>query len=361
MSVAKRKNLGGLTVAKKQICVIFGGVSSEHEVSCMSVKFILNSLDREKYQIHMLAISKCGKWFYYDDEIERITEGHFSKRGFDRAMISPDRGDKCILRFRGETVERIAIDAAIPVLHGKNGEDGTIQGLLELAGIPYVGSKVTGSAVCMDKCIAKIVFRHMGIPQADWVERKIGDPLCPEEIEEKIGYPCFVKPSNAGSSVGVSKASNRVELEQAVQTAFAEDYKLLVEPMIDCREVECSVLGNLAPVTADVLGEIAPAKDFYDYEAKYQDENSRLMIPAPLPKETVEKIKEYAILAYRACECRGLARVDFFVERTTGEIYLNEINTLPGFTSISMYPKLWAASGVECGELLDRFIALAEE
>lgn len=348
-------------MSKKQICVLFGGVSSEHEVSRMSVQFILNSLNKEKYQIHMIAITKCGKWFYYDDEVERITEGHFAERGFDRAVLSPDRGDRCIMRFHGDEAERIPIDAAIPVLHGKNGEDGTIQGLLELAGIPYVGSKVVGSAVCMDKCIAKIIFKHMGIPQADWVERKIGDPLCPEEIEEKIGYPCFVKPSNAGSSVGVSKATNREELEKAVEVAFAEDYKLLIEPMIDCREVECSVMGNLVPRAAEVVGEIAPAKEFYDYEAKYQDENSRLMIPAPLSKETVAQIREYAVKAYRACECRGLARVDFFVERTTGAIFLNEINTLPGFTSISMYPKLWAASGMECGELLDCLIELAEE
>lgn len=348
-------------MSKKQICVLFGGVSSEHEVSRMSVQFILNSLNKEKYQIHMIAITKCGKWFYYDDEVERITEGHFAERGFDRAVLSPDRGDRCIMRFHGDEAECIPIDAAIPVLHGKNGEDGTIQGLLELAGIPYVGSKVVGSAVCMDKCIAKIIFKHMGIPQADWVERKIGDPLCPEEIEEKIGYPCFVKPSNAGSSVGVSKATNREELEKAVEVAFAEDYKLLIEPMIDCREVECSVMGNLVPRAAEVVGEIAPAKEFYDYEAKYQDENSRLMIPAPLSKETVAQIREYAVKAYRACECRGLARVDFFVERTTGEIFLNEINTLPGFTSISMYPKLWAASGMECGELLDCLIELAEE
>lgn len=348
-------------MSKKQVCVLFGGVSSEHEVSRMSVQFILNSLDKEKYDVHKIAISKCGKWYYYTDTTESIVEGHFGKRGFDRAIISPDRGDKCILRFTETGVERIPIDIAIPVLHGKNGEDGTIQGLFEIAGIPYVGSKVIGSAVCMDKCIAKIIFRHEGIPQADWVERKIGDPLNPEEIEEKIGYPCFVKPSNAGSSVGVSKAINRSELEQAVKTAFAEDYKLLIEPMINCREVECSVMGNNSPVTSEVIGEIAPAKEFYDYEAKYQDENSRLMIPAPLPEDTVSKIKDYAMRAYRACECRGLARVDFFVEKDTGEIYLNEINTLPGFTSISMYPKLWEASGVSCAELLDRLIAYAEE
>ena len=348
-------------MSKKQVCVIFGGVSSEHEVSRMSVQFILNSLNREKYDVHMVAISKCGKWFYYDDTVDRITEGRFSERGFDRAILSPDREDHCLLRFAGDAVERIPIDVAIPVLHGKNGEDGTIQGLFEIAGIPYVGSKVTGSAVCMDKCIAKMIFRHEGIPQADWVQRRIGEPLNPEEIEEKIGYPCFVKPANAGSSVGVSKACSREELEKAAEVAFTEDYKLLVEPMIDCREVECSVLGNFNPVAAECVGEIAPAKEFYDYEAKYQDENSKLMIPAPLPTETAEKIKEYAVRAYRACECRGLARVDFFVDRKTGEIYLNELNTLPGFTSISMYPKLWAASGMECPELLDRLIALAEE
>lgn len=348
-------------MAKIRLCVIFGGVSSEHEVSLLSAASILKNIDREKYEVMKLAISKDGGWYFYDGEPEGLKNlsGNDDWQ-MDRAVISPDRNEKAILRFTADGVKKYPVDVAFPVLHGKNGEDGTIQGLLELAGIPYVGAKVIGSAVCMDKCLAKTIFAHAGIPQADWVELKRGEDKL-SEIEEKLGYPCFVKPANAGSSVGITKAHNREELIAGIEIAFQEDYKVLVEEMMYGTEVESSVMGNLNPVCAPVVGEIAPAAEFYDYDAKYNNAASILTIPADIKKEYVEKLREYAVLAYRACECRGLSRVDFFVNKETGDIRLNEINTIPGFTSISMYPKLWDASGVGYGELVDRLICLAME
>ena len=222
-----------------------------------------------------------------------------------------------------------------------------------------MGSGVIGSAACMDKCIAKILFEKAGIPQADWAELKLGQKPDFEKIEEKLGYPMFIKPSSAGSSVGVTKAQNRKELEDGIALALKHDYKVLIEECINAREVECGVMGNLKPETSDVLGEIKPAKEFYDFEAKYECEDSKLMIPAPVDKETENKIKEYAKRAYKICECRGHSRVDFFVDKETGDIYLNEINTIPGFTPISMYPKVWEASGLSMTEVIDRHIQLA--
>ena len=343
---------------KLSVCVLFGGVSSEHSVSEVSASAVLNAIDREKYDIHPIGITEDGRWLYFEGEVEQIKNHTWEKGKVTPAIISPDSGDKCIIKF-GETVEKIKIDVCYPVLHGKNGEDGTIQGLCQLATIPYAGSGVIGSAACMDKCIAKILFEKAGIPQADWVELKIGDNVDFELIEEKLGYPCFIKPSSAGSSMGVSKATNRKELEDGIALAFEHDYKVLIEEAINAREVECSVMGNLSPKTSDVLGEIKPAKEFYDFEAKYEAEDSELMIPAPVDKSTQEKIMEYAKKAYKICECRGYSRVDFFVEKTTGEIYLNEINTIPGFTPISMYPKLWEASGVAMKDLIDSHIEFA--
>lgn len=346
---------------RKSLCIIFGGSSSEYEISLLSACSVLQNINKNKYDIHMIAITKCGKWYYYDGGIDKIPgHKHWGKEGYDKAILSPDRGDKSIIRFKPDgTIEKIKIDVILPVLHGKNGEDGTIQGLFELAGIPYVGSGVLGSAVCMDKCVAKILFKEAGIPQANWVQIKRGSEIPTEEIEKKLGYPCFIKPAGAGSSIGISKANNREELVSGVNAAFEHDYKVLVEEAVNAREVESAVIGNLKPSCAETLGEIAPAKEFYDYEAKYEDKNSRLMIPAPLDEETAEKIKKYAISAYKICECRGLARVDFFVEKQTGKIFLNEINTLPGFTSISMYPKLHDASGLPYSELIDKLIDCA--
>lgn len=343
---------------KLSICVLFGGVSSEHSVSEVSASAVLDNIDREKYNVHPIGITMDGKWLYYEGEVDEIINHNWELCKVIPAVVSPDRGDKAIIKL-GETLEKIKIDAVYPVLHGKNGEDGTVQGLCELAGIPYVGSGVVGSAVCMDKCIAKILFEKAGIPQADWVEMKLGDTADYELIEKKLGYPCFIKPSSAGSSMGVTKANNREELSAGIELALKHDYKVLIEEAIDAREVECGVMGNLDPKTSDVLGEIKPAKEFYDFEAKYEDDDSKLMIPSPVSRETEEKIKKYAKMAYKICECRGHARVDFFVEKTTGQIYLNEINTIPGFTPISMYPKVWEASGLSMRELIDKHIELA--
>ena len=347
---------------KQNVCVIFGGASSEYEVSLVSAASVLSHMNAEKYNIYMVLISKDGRWFYYNGKAEDIPNLPDSEKWiFDRVVLSPDRGHRGLLVLKDTGVEHIAIDVAYPVLHGKNGEDGAIQGLFELAGIPYVGSGVLGSAVCMDKCMAKILFEKAGIPQAAWVELRSRSKEAVEAVEQKLGYPCFVKPSNAGSSVGITKAHNREELEKGLELAFEHDQKVLVEESINGREVECSVIGNLDAQAAEALGEITPAAEFYDYDAKYNDENSRLTIPALLPAETTAQIRAWAVEAYQLCECRGLSRVDFFVDRETGEIRLNEINTLPGFTSISMYPKLWEASGLPYDQLIDRLIGYAVE
>lgn len=351
-------------MGKLNVCVVFGGVSSEHEISKLSVVTIVNSLNTDKYNIHKIFIDKSGNWMYFDKPIEEVKEyaGDDSVNMFDRAIISPSRNDKGIIRFRGDgTVEKINIDVVIPALHGKNGEDGTIQGLFEIAGIPYVGSGVLGSSVCMDKCVAKILFKEAGIPQADWVSLKVGDKIDLEQIESKLGYPCFIKPSNAGSSVGISKAHNRQELEDGIKLAFEHDYKVLIEEFVKATEVESAVIGNLDPAVAENIGEIAPANEFYDFDAKYVDSASVVTIPAKVEKEVEEKLKDYALRAYKICECRGLSRVDFFVDKATGAVRLNEINTLPGFTSISMYPMMWEKSGVDNFELLDRLIGYAME
>lgn len=347
-------------MSKRSICVIFGGVSSEHDVSLLSAESVLKNIDYEKYDIHKIYISKKGEWFFLNNDFTDLSAAADNTCKFDRAAISPDRGEKAILRFTDTGIVKYPIDAVFPIMHGKNGEDGTIQGLLELAGVPYVGGGVIGSAVCMDKCMAKAMFKHVGIPQADWVELKRGEDKT-DEIESRLGYPCFVKPANAGSSVGITKAHNRKELTAGIELAFNEDYKVLVEEMMTGTEVESSVMGNLSPVCAEVVGEIAPAAEFYDYDAKYNNAASILTIPANLEKELVEKLRAYALAAYSACECRGLSRVDFFVNKDTKEIFLNEINTMPGFTSISMYPKLWEASGVPYKELISKLIDLAFE
>ncbi len=343
-------------MAKKTVCVLFGGVSSEHDVSVMSVKTVLENIDREKFDIVTIGITKQGEW--------RLFEGDFPDKSWIekspcRAIISPDRKDGGLIKLNKEGIEKIRIDAVYPVLHGKNGEDGTVQGLCAMAGIPCVGSGVIGSAVCMDKCIAKVLFKNAGIPVTDWVEFRRGEAPDFDEIEAKLGYPCFIKPSNAGSSVGITKAYNRQELKAGIDLALQHDYKVLIEEAINPREIESSVCGNYEPCIAENLGEIKPAKDFYDFEAKYADENSALMIPAPIDEETKAKIKDYAIRAYKVAECRGLSRVDFLVSRDDGKIYLNEINTLPGFTSISMYPKLWADCGVSIKEIITKHIQYA--
>lgn len=349
---------------KLNVCVVFGGVSSEHSVSLVSATTVIDSLDKSKYNVHMIGITKDGEWRYFNDDVSEVINFDKNFDKYNRAIISPDRADRGIIVFGENGVEKISVDVAVPAMHGRNGEDGTMQGLFELAGIPYVGPGVLGSAICMDKCVAKIMFREAGIPQAKWVEVRTDaegnyDTSKIDEIEEQLGYPCFVKPSNAGSSVGISKAANRKELEEGLAVAAPHDRKILVEEAVNAREIETAVMGNDDPVCAETAGEIVPAVEFYDYDAKYADENSKLLMPAPITDEELTKIREYAIKAYKICECKGLSRVDFFMDKVTGEIKLNEINTLPGFTSISMYPKLWEKSGVPKSELLDRLIGYA--
>lgn len=349
-------------MGKLKVCVIFGGQSPEHEVSRKSVTSVLNNLDKNKYEITVIGITKNGEWYLYEKDISKIESGDWEKEDNKRAIISPDAGEKAILVFEDDGIRKIHPDIVFPVLHGEYGEDGTIQGLLELANIKYVGMGVLSSANGMDKSYTKLVLQSEGIPQADWVVVKTAEGVESyiPEIEEKLGYPCFVKPCRTGSSVGVGKAHTREELISALYEAAKFDRKILVEENIDGHEVECAVLGNEDPKAAAV-GEIVPTVEFYDFDAKYNDNSTVLHIPADLPKDIYEKIREYSVKAFKAMDGMGLSRVDFFVKYSDNSIILNEINTMPGFTNISMYPKLWIAAGLEYGELLDRLIEFGLE
>jgi len=359
---------------KKRVMVIFGGQSTEHEVSRVSATSIINNIDKTKFDVNLVGITKEGTWIPYDGPVEKIASGEWEEIAMNKAVKSiPDRENIInAIVSRGASSEAVMknknkgyADVVFPVLHGSKGEDGTIQGLFEMAAIPYVGCGVLSSAVCMDKIYAKIIFEKAGIPQADYLyftrkEIKEDSGSVAQRIEQKFEYPIFIKPSNAGSSVGVSKAHDREELIKALNFAAKYDRKVLIEEFIDGREVECAVLGNDSPI-ASTVGEILPSNEFYDYNAKYIDGSSKTIIPAELPSETILKIKDYAIKAFKALDCAGLSRIDFFVHKESGEIYINEINTLPGFTDISMYPMLWEASGISYGELIERLIELAIE
>lgn len=349
----------------KKICVVFGGQSPEHEISRKSVTSVLSNLDKSKYDISVIGITKNGAWYLYTGDYSNIENGDWEKdtANLKKAIISPDAEDKSIIVFENEnTISKIHPDIIFPVLHGEYGEDGTIQGLFELSGIKYVGMGVLASANGMDKTYSKLVFDSVGIPQADWVVVKKGDDIEEKmnEIENKLGYPAFVKPACTGSSVGVGKAHDRAELKFAIENAGQFDRKVLVEECIDGHEVETAVLGNFDAKAATV-GEILPTVEFYDFDAKYNDNSTKLQIPADLPEETINQIREYAVRGFKALDGQGLSRVDFFVKYSDGSVVLNEINTLPGFTNISMYPKLWDAVGIGYSELLDKLIDLAEE
>ena len=349
---------------KKSLCVIFGGQSPEHDISCKSVTSILNNLNRDKYDIHTIGITKTGEWFLYTGDVSKIESGAWKeeKDALKKAIISPSSQDKAIIVFEEDTYKKIDIDVVFPVLHGEYGEDGTIQGLFELAGVKYVGMGVLASANSMDKAYTKIVMENAGVPQADWVVairgKDVDDVIA--KAESKFGYPCFVKPANTGSSVGVGKAHDREELVSALKEAFVYDRKVLIEENIDGHEVECAILGNVNP-KASTVGEIMPTVEFYDFDAKYNDNSTKLQIPADLPEQTIEEIRKYAVKVFCALDGQGLSRVDFFVKNSDGSVVFNEINTLPGFTNISMYPKLFCAVGIGYSELLDRLIELAEE
>lgn len=351
-------------ILKKSLCVIFGGQSPEHEISCKSVVSVLKNLNKEKYDIHKIGITTNGEWYLYTGDIESIESGEWKndERFLKNAVISPSVKDKAIIVFENDGYYKIHVDVAFPVLHGEYGEDGTIQGLLELSGIKYVGMGVLASSNAMDKAYTKIVMKNAGIPQADWIVAVKSKERMQtiSEAEAKIGYPCFVKPANTGSSVGVGKAHNREELNNALDNAFNFDRKVLIEENIDGHEVECAVLGNESP-KASTVGEIMPTVEFYDFDAKYNDNSTKLRIPADIPEEITEQIRDLAVRAFLALDGQGLSRVDFFVKYSDNSVVLNEINTMPGFTNISMYPKLWGASGIPYDVLLDNLIELGEK
>lgn len=355
---------------KLRVGLIFGGRSGEHEVSLLSAQGVMQALDKEKYDIVPIGITKEGRWIVSGDPMRALTSGATSESRPAALLAEPSHRGIIHLEERDDPEALVALDASpvdvvFPVLHGPYGEDGTIQGLLELAGLPYVGAGVTASAVGMDKVLFKDVMVAHGLPIVPFVvvKRRTWDqgaePVI-AQIEAEIGYDCFVKPANLGSSVGISKAHTRAELVAALDEAALYDRKIVVEVAIDAREIEVSVLGNDAPI-ASVPGEIVPCNEFYDYSAKYLDGKSQLLIPAPIPDESAEQIREMALQAYLAMDCAGMARVDFLLDRNTETVYLNEVNTLPGFTPISMYPQLWEATGIGYSELLDRLIELALE
>jgi len=350
---------------KLSVCVLFGGISPEHEVSLRSAEFVLSQLDPEKYHVFPVGITKEGDWILYaGTDYSLLPSGEWKNYpGNRRAAISPVRGQG-LLSFEGDCVVRERIDVVFPVLHGQNGEDGAMQGLLQMAGIPYVGPHVSASAVAMDKTLTKLVADQAGVVQADWelvrnsdLNNRLEQIL--NSLEKRFAYPMFVKPAGTGSSVGVSKANNLDELRDALLKAGIYDEKILVEEYIRGKEVEVAVMGNGSPV-ASVCGEIDSGADFYDYDAKYITDTSVAYIPARIPEETAELVREAAVKIYTAVGCLGLSRVDFFVNEEN-KVVFNEINTLPGFTSISMYPKLFAASGIPYSELVDELLKLALE
>ncbi len=353
-------------MAKMSVCVLFGGVSPEHDVSLRSAESVLNHMDHSKYNVFPVGITKDGDWIYYaGKDYSLLPTGKWvSFPDNRRAAISPVRGQG-LLCFEGDCVTRERIDVVFPVLHGENGEDGTIQGLLQLAGIPYVGPHVSASAVAMDKALTKLAAGQAGIPQAAWelvrkkeIEGKM-DTLA-QKLESRFSYPMFVKPAGTGSSVGVFKVKDRAELEQGLLGAAKYDEKVLVEEFIKGKEIEVAVLGNENPV-ASVCGEIDSGAEFYDYDAKYITDTSVAYIPARISEGTSEEVREMAVRVYKAIGCQGLSRVDFFVTDDGNKVIFNEINTIPGFTSISMYPKLFAASGIPYSTLIDNLLRLAVE
>jgi D-alanine-D-alanine ligase len=350
-------------MGKLRVAVLFGGKSGEHEVSLLSAASVLNAIDRTKYDVTLIGIGKDGRWLL-GESAKALLEGR----------LAPQKELGTGTGLAANPASALTVDVVFPVLHGTFGEDGTIQGLFELADIAYVGSGVLGSAAGMDKDAAKRLFAAAGLPIPKHVtllrsEWKANAKKCASLIEARLKYPLFVKPANLGSSVGISKVRERGELAAAMDLAAGFDRKLVIEEGVGgkrgrARELEVAVLGNDAP-EASVVGEIVPGKEFYDYEDKYLSAGSMPIIPAKLTVAQTKQIRAMALAAFKACECAGLARVDFLMEPSgngkSGRIYLNEINTMPGFTAISMYPKLWAASGVPYAKLIDRLIALARE
>jgi len=352
-------------MTKLRIMVLFGGRSGEHEVSLMSARSVLDVLDPARYEVTQVGITHEGAWLTGPQAHAAFTQGETSS--LRPCVLFPDPSLQGLYVLQGREYVRLTdVDVVFPILHGTYGEDGTLQGLLEMADVAYVGAGVTGSAVGMDKGVFKDVMRAHAIPTVESIlvlrsEIEADMKTVIRRAEAFAAYPFFVKPANLGSSVGVSKCNSPSDLQEGLLEAARFDRRILVERAVpNAREIEVSVLGNDQP-EASIPGEVLPSREFYSYESKYLDGTSGLVIPADLPQETVEQIRALAVQAYKAIDCAGMARVDFFVEKATGRVYLNEVNTIPGFTSISMYPKLWEASGLPYARLVDRLIELALE
>ena len=350
---------------KRNVCILFGGVTPEHEVSLRSAECILTNIDRERNNVFAVGITRKGEWLYFpgSDYSRLPADTWMNEPDCCRCIISPSRGDGLILFQNGGTVH-VPIDVVFPVMHGANGEDGSIQGLMQIAGIPCVGPGVAASACCMDKTQTKLIIDRTDVSQAKWhlvTAEDFSDDSTDvmDAVEERFEYPVFVKPAGTGSSVGVAKAHDRKELLNALILALKFDRKVLVEEFIPGREIEIAVLGNHDPV-ASICGEIISGAEFYDYDAKYITDTSRAVIPADLTPEESDQARAAAITVYKAMGCRGLSRVDFFVTDNSRVVF-NEINTLPGFTSISMYPKLFVAGGMTIPALIERILELAEQ
>ena len=351
-------------MAKKTAALIFGGVSSEYDVSCMSVSSVWENIDREKYDPVLLGITRTGEWYLYEGDIEKVLahEWDADTENLKKAYICPDRSVHGAMVKTENGWEELYIDVVFPVLHGKNGEDGTMQGLLEIAGLPYVGCKVLAAAACMDKDVCHTLLKGAGIPQVKWLTyiKGVSDLNGAEKaVEHELGWPVFVKPANAGSSVGISKVKSPEMLKEAMDLAFEHDDKIIIEEAVQNPiEVECAVLGN-NDLMVGGPGEIVPADEFYSYDAKYYNDESETFLKARISDEKAEEIRETAKKAYKILGCAGLTRVDFLIDGETGKTVLNEPNTLPGFTNISMYPKLIMDTGMSYAQLIDRLLELA--
>lgn len=350
---------------KLTVLALFGGNSSEHDVSTVSAASVIKNIPDDKYDIIMLGITKDGHWLRYTGEVDLLPEDKWLEDGtkLHPAYLVPDSSVGGIVEIVDGKAFTTKIDVVFPILHGKNGEDGTVQGLMQLAGLPFVGCDMLSSADCMDKAVTNALADRAGIPQAKWLsftehEYRSNPQKLLDEASDVLGYPIFVKPANAGSSVGISKAADLNSLADGIEIAFANDSKVVLEEAVIGKEVECAVLGNDEPIVA-TPGEIAPCNDFYDFDAKYVAGTSGLFIPARISEEQLKAVQKQAIKAYKALGCSGLSRVDFFVNDE--QILLNEINTIPGFTSISMYPKLFEHSGVPYPKLLDKLLRYAIE
>ncbi len=352
-------------MAKLRVGILFGGRSTEHEVSVTSATTVLQAMDPSRYVPVLIGIAPEGRWMVAEPELELLPEGVFSSSAPVQSTASVEPRGLAVRRTSdGSPALAAPLDVVFPIIHGRDGEDGSLQGLLQLARVPYVGTDVKSTALCMDKTLAKAVLRDAGIPVVPSVESTTHALLESrerfiDEVEEAFDYPVFVKPTNTGSSVGVEKAHNRAHLHHGIKEAVRYDLDVLAEPGVDAREIECAVLGGHEP-RASLLGEVLYTSEFYDYEAKYASDSTELVIPAELPEPLAEEMRATALRAFRVLKCWGMARVDFFLERS-GEFWVNELNTHPGFTDGSMYPQLWEESGIAPPELVDRLIELALE